>query len=210
MPRAVSISDQTATPSTLEPVTGTLLTAWILTGITLILIPLLHLVSALVAGLLVYELVGLLAPIIERHLSNRWSRLLAVGTLALLIIVALIVAGFGIAAFVQSEASSPDVFSNKLDEIVSEARSELPAFLSESFPGNVDDLKTLASGWLDEHSYEVQQFGQNVLHFFFRGLVGMIIGGFGSLLVVTVRKTSKNIVNTRIGWQHSLSADVHG
>src|SRR5260370_28771381 len=135
MDRAVSTSDQTTSPSTLEPVTGTLVAAWVLTGITLILIPLLHLVSALVAGLLVYELVGLLAPIIERHLSNRWSRLLAVGTLALLIIVALIVAGFGIAAFVQSEASSPDVFSNKLGEIVSEARRKLPAFLSESFPG---------------------------------------------------------------------------
>src|SRR5260221_14520554 len=199
MPRAVSISDQTVTPSTLEPVTGTLVTAWILTGITLILIPLLHLVSALVAGLLVYELVGLLAPIIERHLSNRWSRLLAVGTLALLIIVGLIVAGFGIAAFVQSEASSPDVFSNKLDEIVSEACSELPAFLSESFPGNVDDLKTLASGWLDEHSYEVQQFGQNVLHFFFRGLVGMIIGGLVSLFWVKGEKTKKRVKTTIYG-----------
>jgi predicted PurR-regulated permease PerM len=193
MPRAVSISDQTTTPSTLEPVTGTLVTAWVLTGITLILIPLLHLVSALVAGLLVYELVGLLAPIIERHLSTRWSRLLAVGTLALLIIVALIVAGFGIAAFVQSEASSPDVFSNKLGEIVSEARSKLPAFLSESFPGNVDDLKTLASGWLDEHSHEVQQFGQNVLHFFFRGLVGMIIGALVSLFEVTGKTTDKRL-----------------
>src|SRR5260370_807313 len=91
-------ADPVESSPAVEPVTGTLLTAWVLTGITLVLIPLLHLVSALVAGLLVYELVGLLAPIIERHLSNRWSRLLAVGTLALLIIGALIVAGLGISA----------------------------------------------------------------------------------------------------------------
>ena len=39
----------------------------------LLAIVLLHLVSALVAGLLVYELVSLIAPLIERHLLHRWS-----------------------------------------------------------------------------------------------------------------------------------------
>ena len=58
--------------------------AWILVGIGLLLIPLLHLISALVAGLLVYELVALLAPVIERHLINRGSRWLAVTALAVL------------------------------------------------------------------------------------------------------------------------------
>ncbi len=191
MHRAVLTPDKSTTSPASEPITRSLIAAWILTAIALILIPVLHLVSALVAGLLVYELVSLLAPIIERHLMNRWSRWLAVGSLALLIIIALVGAGFAIAAFIQSEASSPDVFSNKLDEIITEARSKLPPFLIESFPGNVDDLRTLAFGWLDEHSHEVQQFGQNVFHFFFRGLVGMFIGGLVSLFEVTGRKTDK-------------------
>ena len=191
MHRAASTPDNSNTSPTPKPVTRLLVAAWILTGIALILIPILHLISALVAGLLVYELVSLLAPIIERHLMNRWSRWFAVGTLALLIIIALVGAGFAIAAFIQSEASSPDVFSNKLDEIITEARSKLPPFLIESFPGNLDDLRTLAFGWLDEHSREVQQFGQNVFHFFFRGLVGMFIGGLVSLFEVTGNKTDK-------------------
>jgi predicted PurR-regulated permease PerM len=191
MPRAVLTPDKSTTSTASEPITRSLIAAWILTGIALILIPVLHLVSALVAGLLVYELVSLLAPIIERHLMNRWSRWLAVGTLALLIIIALVGAGFAIAAFIQSEASSPDVFSNKLDEIITDARSKLPPFLIESFPGNVDDLRTLAFGWLDEHSHEVQQFGQNVVHFLFRGLVGMFIGALVSLFEVTGKKTDQ-------------------
>ena len=57
-----------------EAVTPPLIASWILAGIALLLIPFFHLISALVAGLLVYELVSLLAPIIERHLINRWSR----------------------------------------------------------------------------------------------------------------------------------------
>jgi len=47
-----------------EPVTLPLIASWILAGIALLLIPFFHLISALIAGLLVYELVSLLAPII--------------------------------------------------------------------------------------------------------------------------------------------------
>jgi predicted PurR-regulated permease PerM len=100
----------------------------------------------------------------------------------------LILAGFGIAAFLKSEARSPAILSDKLNEIINEARGKLPPYLVDSFPGDVDDLKALASGWLDEHSKEVQQIGRDVLHFFVRGFVGMIIGGLVSLLEVTPNK----------------------
>ncbi len=168
-----------------EPVTGPLIASWILAGVALLTILLLHLVSALVAGLLVYELVNLLAPVMERHLMHRWSRWLAVATLAILIIVILILAGFGIVAFLRSETSSPQVLSEKLNQIITEARGKLPPFLLDSFPGNVDDLRTLASGWLDEHSSELQKIGKDVLHLIVRGFVGMIIGALVSLLEVT-------------------------
>jgi predicted PurR-regulated permease PerM len=191
MRRAVSTTEKNGELAAVEPVTKTVVAAWILAGIALIGIPLLHLVSALVAGLLVYELVSLLAPIIERHLINRWSRWFAVGALATVTIIALVVAGFGIAAFLKSEASSPTILSNKLNEIITDARAKLPSFLVESSPENVDDLKTLASGWVDEHSKELQHFGSELLHFFFRGLVGMIIGGLVSVLEVTLKKPNK-------------------
>src|ERR1700742_156038 len=118
--------------TTSEPVTPSLMASWILTGIALLLIPFFHLISALIAGLLVYELVSLLAPVIEHHLINRWSRLLAVVALAILIITALILGGFAVTAFVKGEIKTPQVLSTKLNEILTEARDQLPAFLSES------------------------------------------------------------------------------
>ncbi|HXL25145.1 MAG TPA: hypothetical protein VN952_00605, partial [Chthoniobacterales bacterium] len=184
MDSVASPQDKVIKPSGPEPVTGPVVASWILMGIGLLAVVLLHLVSALVAGLLVYELVSLLAPFIERHLIHRWSRWLAVASLAILTIVVLILAGFGVAAFLKSEASSPEVLSEKLNQVITEARDKLPPFMVESFPGNVDDLKALASGWMDEHSKEVQQIGKDVLHFFIRGLVGMIIGALVSLLEV--------------------------
>ncbi len=184
MDSVVSPQEKIIEPTESEPVTGSLIASWILAGVGLLAIVFLHLVSALVAGLLVYEVVGLIAPLIERHLLHRWSRWLAVATLAILTIAVLILAGFGVAAFLRSEASSPEVLSEKLNQIITEARGKLPPFLVESLPGNVDDLKTLASGWMDEHAKEVQQIGKDVLHLFVRGLVGMIIGGLVSLLEV--------------------------
>src|ERR1700757_1945993 len=131
--------------TTSEPVTPSLMASWILTGIALLLIPFFHLISALIAGLLVYELVSLLAPIIERHLINRWSRLLAVIALAILTITALILAGLAITAFVKSEIKTPQVLSTKLNEILTEARGQLPSLLTESLPEDADDLKAFAS-----------------------------------------------------------------
>jgi predicted PurR-regulated permease PerM len=185
-------------PAMREPVTPPLIAAWILAGASLLLIPVLHLISALVAGLLVYELVSLLAPIIERHLFNRRSRWLAVAALAILIITGLAVAGFAITAFVKSEVNTPEVLSTKLDEIVSEARGKLPSFLADSFPGSVDDLKVFASNWLEEHSKEAQEFGKTVLHFFVRAFFGMIIGGLVSVLEVTRGTNSKPLASALI------------
>jgi len=191
MNRAASAAEKIGELAAPEPVTKTLIAAWVLAGIALIAIPVLHLVSALVAGLLVYELISLLAPIIERHLTNRWSRGLAVAALATVTIVALILAGLGTAAFLKSEASSPAMLSNKLNQIITDARARLPSFLVENFPENADDFKTVASGWLDQYSKELQHFGNELLHFFFRGLVGMIIGGLVSLLEVTRKKSNR-------------------
>jgi predicted PurR-regulated permease PerM len=182
-----------------EPVTAPLVASWILAGVALLVIPFLHLVSALVAGLLVFELVGLIAPLIERHLVHRWSRWLAVATLAILTIAVLILAGFGVAAFLRSDASSPQVLTDKLNQIITEARGKLPPYLVESFPGNVDDLRTLASGWMDEHSKEVQKLGTDVLHLFVRALVGMIIGALVSLLEVNPNRLHQPLAAALIG-----------
>ena len=37
-------------------------------------------------------------------------------------------------------------------------------------------MKSFAAGWVDEHSKEIQHAGKEVIHFFVRSLVGMVIG----------------------------------
>jgi predicted PurR-regulated permease PerM len=65
--------------------------------------------------------------------------------------------------------------------ILTDARTKLPPWVVENVPGNVDDLKALASGWLDEHSKEVQLIGREAMHLFVHMLIGMVIGALVSL-----------------------------
>jgi predicted PurR-regulated permease PerM len=157
------------------------ITSSILAGIALFLVLRLHLLSALLAGLLVYELVHLLAPRIEKRLANRGSRLVALAALSVLTIVILILLTFGLIAFFKSDTGNLRMLLDKVQHILTDARTKLPPWIVDNLPGNTDDLRLVAADWLDEHSKEVQHVGKEVMHFFVRGLVGMVIGALISV-----------------------------
>lgn len=141
----------------------------------------LHLLSALLAGLLVYELVHLLAPRVAKRLTNKGARLVALAALSILTIIILIFLTLGILAFFKSDTGNLQTLLDKVQHILTDARTKLPPWIVDNFPGNVDDLKFFAANWLDEHSKDVQHVGKEVMHFFVRGLVGMVIGALISV-----------------------------
>ena len=156
-------------------------TSWILAGIAMFLVLWLHLLSALLAGLLVYELVHLLAPRVAKRLTNKGARLVALAALSILTIIILIFLTLGILAFFKSDTGNLETLQDKVQHILTDARTRLPPWIVDNFPGNVDDLKSFAANWLDEHSKDVQHVGKEVMHFFVRGLVGMVIGALISV-----------------------------
>jgi predicted PurR-regulated permease PerM len=155
--------------------------SWILTGIALFLVLKLHLLSALLAGLLIYELVRLLAPLVEKRLSSKGARLVALATLAVLTIALLILFTFGIFAFFKSDTGNRQALLDKTEHILTDARTKMPPWIVDNLPTNVDALKSFAAGWVDEHSNEIQHAGKEFIHFFVRSLVGMVIGALISL-----------------------------
>src|SRR5207244_11273700 len=81
--------------------------AWILTGVLLVLILSLHLLPALLAGLLVYELVHILAPRLRVvRIHQQYGKLVAVAMLATVIVTGIILAIIGVMAFLHSEAGN--------------------------------------------------------------------------------------------------------
>jgi predicted PurR-regulated permease PerM len=157
------------------------MTSWILIAVAMFLVLRLHLLSALLAGLLVFELVHVLARPIEKRVISRGARLIALTALAILTVIILVFAIFGLLAFFRSDTGNLDVLVDKLQHILADARTKLPPWIAENLPGNKDDLKSFASDWLDEHSKEVQHVGKEATHLFVRGLIGMVIGALVSL-----------------------------
>src|ERR1700724_617643 len=157
------------------------ITSWILTGIALFLVLKLHLLSALMAGLLTYELVRLLTPLVEKRLTSKGARLVALATLSVLTITLLILLTVEIFAFFKSDTGNRQALLDKTNHILTDARTKMPPWIVENLPTNVDALKSFAGDWVDEHSKEIQHAGKEVVHFFVRGLVGMVIGALISL-----------------------------
>ena len=157
------------------------ISSWILTGIALFLVLKLHLLSALMAGLLTYELVRLLTPVVEKRLTSKSDRLVALAALSVLTITLLILLTVGMFAFFKSDTGNRQALLAKTNHILTDARTKLPLWIVDNWPSNVDAMKSYASEWVDEHSKEIQQAGKEVVHFFVRGLVGMVIGALISL-----------------------------
>lgn len=154
--------------------------SWILTGAALVAVLKVGLLPALLAGLLVYELVHVIAARMG-FLRMGGHRGFAVSLLATAIVIALVAAGFGIWAFMRSEAGSATALLQKLAEIIEGARGTVPDWVLDLLPDNVDDLRTALADWLQEHAKELQHAGTEMARGLAHVLIGMVVGGMISL-----------------------------
>lgn len=155
--------------------------AWFLALLTTIIILHFKLLAALIAGLLVYQLVHLLSPYFARHLPGMRARKLAIGLLVLVVVGTISGAAVGLSAFMHSEGGSFAALLTKMAEIIDSTRSTLPAWLADLLPRDVPALRERASGWLRDHSGELQVIGKETGHTLAHILIGMVIGGMASL-----------------------------
>ena len=123
-----------------EPSITPVAISWILAGIGMILVLQLHLLSALLPGLLVYELVRLLAPRIQKRLAGRTSRLIALVALATVTMGVLILLILGTVAFFKSDTGNLQTLFEEMQRVITDASAKLPPWIVDNLPGNVDDL----------------------------------------------------------------------
>src|ERR1700693_6236515 len=98
--------------------------SWILAGVALFLVLKLHLLSALLAGLLTHELVRLVAPLVVKRLNSQGARLSALAALSVLPVALLIVLTFAIFAFFKSDTGSRQPLLDTTDHIPTAARTK--------------------------------------------------------------------------------------
>ncbi|HVM83336.1 MAG TPA: hypothetical protein VMW18_05565 [Candidatus Binatia bacterium] len=162
------------------------LAAWALMGITLVAILWLHLIAGLLAGLLVFELVQVIAA---RHawigLSHRGGRIAAVSLVAIVTLLVLVLGAVGLANLVTDKSDNLPALLQKMADIVGSARIYVPPSLREYVPSNLDEFEQRAALWLREHAGELQALGERFGGVLLHVLVGMIIGAMVAVTDLT-------------------------
>lgn len=153
-------------------------------AVALWLVLYLHLLSALIAGLLVYAVVDALAPLLERKIPGDLSRQLVVGVLAIVVAGLLALLIFGAVAFFRAQLGDPDTLFDRMMPTIDRARTQLPAWIVAYLPVSAEDFRATATELARAHSDELQVAGRHTAHTFGRILVGLALGALVALTKV--------------------------
>jgi predicted PurR-regulated permease PerM len=157
--------------------TTTEIVAWVVSAVLLIFILIFHLLPALLAGLLVFELVHIISPHVAKKLPGQRSKFIALGLLAFTIISLLTLVGIGLVTFLRSDAAGLTLLFDKMAEIIEGSREMSPAWLLSYLPADAETLRVSVTAWLRTHAAELQLAGKEIARLAAHILVGMIIGG---------------------------------
>jgi len=162
--------------------------SYVLAALALWLIMEKNLLAALFSGLIVYSLVHLLTPLLERKIGSERARLIAVATLAIIIVVALTIGIWAVATFFRSDAGNMQVMLQRMADMLDSSRNQLPVWLSAYVPADVTSLKEMLSNWLRGHALEAKDMGEGAIRIAAHVFIGMIIGA-----MVALSKTSQRL-----------------
>jgi predicted PurR-regulated permease PerM len=135
------------------------------------------LLLALFSGLLVYSLVHLLTPFVEKKIQFVKARILVLAVLSVIVIGGLTALIIAAVSFAKSDAGSVHMMLQSMAGIIEVSRSQFPTGISDYLPNGSDALRGVMSDWLREHGQEAQHWGQEAGHSIIHLLMGMIIGG---------------------------------
>lgn len=155
--------------------------AWILAALAMLFTLRFHLLPALIAGLLVYELVHVIAPLFAGLMTTRRAKAAAIVVVSLIVVGVVSAASFGIVVFMKGEGGSLSALLAKMADIIEDSRSTLPAWIVEFLPSNAQGVRDTLSLWLREHASELQSIGKETGHALAQVLIGMVIGAMVSL-----------------------------
>lgn len=155
-------------------------------GLALLCVVLLKLIAVLIAGLLTFQLVHMLAMLAHvTRLNHRGSKLLSVALLAALVVTGLTLVGVGIGVFLRM---GPDNLSGMLTQIASildNLRDRLPESLVANVPDETENIRQHLVAWFHAHAGEIRTVGEHTFRGVVHALIGLILGAMIALHEVT-------------------------
>lgn len=174
-------------PVVTQPLTRTDLIVWTTAAVGLVLILKLHLLPALLAGLVVYSLIHLLTPRLRMTaLDGESRRWLALGLVASAVVAAMTALGLGVASFFRGSHESVPALFQRMAEIIEQSRDNFPDWLLSSLPHNADDLRQAMVEWLRQNARSVQTASTELMRGVAHAIIGMVIGAMLAMRVGTL------------------------
>lgn len=156
--------------------------SYVLAALALGLVLMLHLVSALLAGLLAFELVQSMVPLLGRRIPGDRARMVVVTALGVVVVGLLIALILGAVGFFRNELGNPElVWQQQLMPLVERARAQLPAALVNHLPDSVDDLRDGVVELARKHAVALQLAGKEAVRAFVHILIGLVLGAIVAL-----------------------------
>ena len=165
------------------------ISSYVLAGLALVGVLQLHLLVPLLVGLLVYQLVVSVTPLVQRWFNTRLAKMLVVVLFAALVIAAIGGALFGLLSFFRSDIQNLPRLLAKVSEILDHVRAGIPPFLAGYLPDDIPDLQQKALEWVRSHVAELQMIGTRTLLTFAESIIARVIGAVLSLREVDPRAT---------------------
>jgi len=156
--------------------------AWLMMVAGLFFTLTLHLLPALLAGLLVVQLVHLLAPrFVIGRLDHNWAKVLVVSLITLIVLGTLGGLSTGVILYLRTEGGLAGLLS-KMAEIIDNSRELLPLWAAAWLPqGDESVIRADLAEWLRTHALDIRKLsgdaGRILLHF----IAGLIVGSFIAL-----------------------------
>ncbi|WP_329741758.1 AI-2E family transporter [Dyella sp. A6] len=154
----------------------------VLAGLALLLVLWLHLLPALLAGLLVYELVQSAVPLLGRRISGERARMLVVAALGIVVTGLLILLALGTISLIRHEIGNPEqLWQDQLMPLVDKARLQLPASLTRWLPDSVYELRAMAAELTQKHAGSLQMAGKETARTLLHIIIGLVLGAMVAL-----------------------------
>lgn len=169
-------------PAPFEFARGIRTVSYVLSAFALLLVLRLHLLPALFAGLLVYELVHAMTPLLGRRISGARARVVVVTALGVIVVGLLTLLVVALISFFRKELSNSELlWQQQLMPLVENARQQLPGTLTSWLPDSVDELRVMALDLTRKHAMGLQSVGKETARVLVRIIVGLVLGALVAL-----------------------------
>ncbi|MDX2222106.1 MAG: hypothetical protein SFV21_05110, partial [Rhodospirillaceae bacterium] len=150
----------------------------VIAGLALFFVLEIRILAALLAGLLIYQLVQYVVPLVGRFgMRMNVVRAVALSLVAIIIAVPISLGIIELTAAVGQGINDVAALLQRMAEVISTARSQVPAWALEYLPESIEDAQSAAAGWLTENAGQIGLIGQDIGRLLFHIIIGMIVGG---------------------------------